>query len=208
MRVVTLDAHAPLEPQLAAAVAGIAGGGVVGFPTETFYGLAADPRSERAVARLFELKGRVASQSIGLVAADLAQVERIADLPANARRLARVFWPGPLTLVVPARVPLAGAVRSGRGLVGVRVSSHPVARGLAAAFGHPLTATSANRSGEPPAETAEVVARLFPALSVLVDGGPAAGGAPSTVVEVTDGGIALLRAGAVAWERVLESLDA
>ncbi|HEX7085522.1 MAG TPA: L-threonylcarbamoyladenylate synthase [Vicinamibacterales bacterium] len=203
----TVHPHAPLEPQLEAAAAAIAAAGVVGFPTETFYGLAADPRLEQAVARLFELKGRAESQPIGLIAADLAQVERIADLPARALRLARAFWPGPLTLVVPARVPLAGAVRSGRGLVGVRVSSHPVARALAAAFGHPITATSANRSGEPPAVTAEAVARVLPDLPLLVDGGPATGGAPSTVVEVAGGEIALLRAGAVPWERVLESLD-
>jgi len=208
MRVLKLDAHAPLEPQLRAAAAEIAAGGVVGFPTETFYGLAADPRSEQAVARLFALKGREASQPIGLIAADLAQVEQVVDLPARARRLAHAFWPGPLTLVLPARVTLVAAVRSERGLVGVRVSSHPVARALAAAFGHPITATSANRSGEPPAETAEVVARLLPDLPVLVDGGPAPGGAPSTVVEVGDGGITLLRPGAVPWERVLESLDA
>lgn len=208
MRVIAIRGTEPLDRQLAPAVEEILGGGVVGLPTETFYGLAADPRSPAAIARLFALKGRDAAKTIALLAADLAQVEAMAELPAAARRLAQAFWPGPLTLVLPARRGLAPGVCSDAGLVGVRISSHPVARSLASGCGHAVTATSANRSGAPPAATAAAVAHAMPDLPVLVDGGPAPGGAPSTVVEVSGGQVKLLRPGAVAWERVLESLDA
>jgi L-threonylcarbamoyladenylate synthase len=208
VRVIAIREHEPLDRQLAPAVDEIRGGGVVGFPTETFYGLAADPRSPAAVGRLFALKGRDGAKAIALLAADFAQVEAVAELPADGRRLAQAFWPGPLTLVLPARGGLAPGVCSDAGLVGIRISSHPVARALAAGCGHAVTATSANRSGEPPAAAAGEVATAMPDLSVIVDGGPAAGGAPSTLVEVSRGQVTLVRPGAIAWERVLESLNA
>ena len=193
-------------PQLTPAVEAIRDGRVVGYPTDTLYGLAVDPRSEEALVTLFALKGRSADRVVALVGASLAQVEIFADIGGAARRLADRFWPGPVTLVVPARPGLAPAVRSEAGLVGVRVPDHPVARALADACGHPVTATSANTSGAPPVRAPEQVARALPGLAVLLDAGPSPGGPPSTVIEVAGGDVRLVREGAVPWSRVLEFL--
>ena len=149
---ITIELARPLVPQLSAAVEAIRRGEVVAFPTDTLYGLAVDPRSDAALDALFALKGRSADRTVALIAASLAQAEDVAELTGAARRLADRFWPGPLTLVVPAR-GAAGARWRNRptGLVGIRVPDHPVARALAEACGHPITATSANAqwSGAP-----------------------------------------------------------
>lgn len=181
-------------------------GDVVAFPTDTLYGLAADPRSEGALARLFALKGRGAEKVVALIASDLPQVRTVATVSDAAARLAARFWPGPLTLVLPARAGLASAVVSDAGAVGVRVPDHGVARALAAGFGHAITATSANRSGDAPTADPDEVARQLPGVDLLVDAGRSPGGPPSTVVDLSRGAPVLLRAGAVPWERVLESL--
>jgi L-threonylcarbamoyladenylate synthase len=208
VHVIDVRLNEPLGPQLQPAVDEIRRGGIVGFPTDTLYGLAADPRSDAAVARLFALKGRERDATVALVASDLAQVERVAEVGAEALALARAFWPGPLTLLLPARQTLAGGVRSPSGLVGVRIPNHEVARALAAACGHAVTATSANPSGASATSQPVEVGRMLPALPVLVNGGNTPGGPPSTIVEVSDGGVRLVREGAVNWERVLESLNA
>jgi L-threonylcarbamoyladenylate synthase len=204
---VVIDAARPLAAQLSPAVTAIRGHDVVACPTDTLYALAADPRSEAALARLFTLKGRPDDRAVALMAASIAQAEEVGELSPHARRLADRFWPGPLTLVVPARRGLARGVRSDRGLVGIRVADHAVARALALACGHALTATSANVSGQPPTADPDVVARTLPAVAVLVDAGPTSGGPPSTLVEVIAESVRLLRAGAVPWDRVLESLE-
>ena len=123
------------------------------------------------------------------------------------RRLASAFWPGPLTIVVPATSGMAPALAP-RGTLGVRVPAHLIARALSAAFGGCITATSANVAGRLPSVTAdEVAATLGERVDCLVDAGPAPGGAPSTVVELVEGRPVLHRAGAVAWDRVLESVE-
>ncbi len=182
---------------LAAAVAALRAGELVIYPTETFYGIAADPASSRAMARIFALKGRAPDQPIALIAADPAAAFALADeVPPLARRLATAFWPGPLTLVLPARRGLHEAVVGPDG-VGVRVSSHPIARDLAAAFGRPITATSANLSGQPPiTQPADLRAVFGGKLKVILEDGMLAGGAPSTVVAVTRTGYRTIRRGA------------
>jgi L-threonylcarbamoyladenylate synthase len=187
----------PTPADLARAAALIAAGGVVIFPTETFYGLAADPWQPAAVDRVIALKGRPDGAPILLVLPDLAAVDAVAGpVPDAARRLMARHWPGPLTLVLPARPGLAAAVTGPRG-VGVRVSSHPVAAALARACGRAITATSANRSGAPPATDPAVAAADLPGADALLDGGPTAGGPPSTVAAVDpDGTILVLRPGA------------
>ena len=140
---------------LARAASVLRGGGVIVFPTDTLYGLAADARNPRAVEAVVRVKGRAPAEPLPLVAADAGQVEREAAVMSPlARRLARRFWPGPLTLVVAARTSLAPAVTAGTGTVAIRVPDHIVARRLAELAGVPLTSTSANRSGFPPAATA------------------------------------------------------
>jgi len=201
-----IDSEAPSLDALAPAVAALQRGGVIAYPTETFYGLGADPLSAAAVARVFGVKARVEGQSLPLIAADLAQARRVADVTGAAARLAARFWPGPLTLVVPALAPFVeGAQR--HGTVAIRVPDHAVARALAAAFGSPITSTSANLSGEPPASVVSELGGIAPRLDVVVDGGRTPGGLPSTIVDVTGGAPTLVRAGAIAWDRVLESLE-
>jgi L-threonylcarbamoyladenylate synthase len=182
-------------------------GGVVAYPTDTLYGLAVDPSSDAAVRRLFEIKGRDERSAIALIAADAAQAEEAGTFREKERTLAKVFWPGPLTIVVPMAdrlSPLLSAART----VGVRVPDHAIARGLAAAFGGCLTATSANISGRPAANTAdEVVVSMGHLIDVIVDGGPVPGGPPSTIVEIVAGVVTLHRAGATPWDRVLRCLQ-
>ena len=193
-----------LEPQLTEAVTVVRRGGVVAFPTDTLYGLAADPGSAEAVDRVLALKGRAAAQTIALVAADLAQVERISVLTMMARHAAAQFWPGPLTIMVRAKPGLAPATIGPDGLVGVRVPDHDVALALARACGHALTATSANRSGYQATADPDEVAAALPDLDLLVDAGKAPGGPPSTLVDLSGEVPRLVRAGAIPWDRVLE----
>jgi L-threonylcarbamoyladenylate synthase len=191
---------------LGAAVAALRRGGVIAFPTETFYGLAADPRSPRGVGAVFSLKQRPPDQPLPLIAADLRQIaDHVGTMTPLASRLASKLWPGAVTLLIPASPQLCEDVHLGTGTVGVRVPADPVARALAATAGHAVTSTSANISGEPPASTPDEVARAFGnRLDVLIDAGPTPGGLPSTIVDATGETPVLVRAGAIAWERVLE----
>jgi len=183
-------------------------GGVLAYPTDTLYGLAVDPRRDPSVRRLFEVKARDRASAVTLIAADLAQAQKAGTFDASELALARALWPGPLTIVVPASESLSKRLSGDLGTVGVRVPAHAVARALAASFGWCVTATSANISGRPPALTAdEVAAALADRIDALVDAGPTPGGPPSTIVEVAEGRLVLRRSGAIAWDRVLESLQ-
>ena len=207
MRALVIDPDNCRPADLEPAVAWLRDGGIVALPTDTFYGLAVDPRSAAAVNALFSLKGRDAGAALPLIGASREQIEAVCGgLGASTRRLADACWPGPLALIVDAPASLAPAVHAGADTVAVRVPSHPVARALAGAAGHLLTATSANRSGEPPATTAGALLALADDARVLVvDGGPVPGGAPSTIVDARGARPVLVRAGSIAWDRVLKS---
>lgn len=183
-------------------------GGVVAFPTDTLYGLAANPASAAAMAQLYRIKGRPVDLAVPLIAAGLDQIELAGGiLGPGSRRLAAAFWPGPLTLVIPAWPGLDASVHAGRGTVAVRVPDHAVARNLAEACGWPITSTSANRSGEAASgDPADVRMALGGALDGLIDAGASPGGPPSTIVDARDDVPRLIRAGAVPWARVLECL--
>ena len=187
----------------------ILAGGVVALPTDTLYGLAADPRRADAVARVADIKERPAERAMPLIAADLDQVTAcIGALPPMARALALAFWPGPLTLVLDAPSTLAPEVSGGTGRVGVRVPAHDVARALCRACGSPLTATSANVSGAPASAFPDEVERTIGArIDLLLDAGPTPGGAASTIVDVTGSEPRLIRAGAVPWSEVVACVD-
>jgi len=201
MRRVFVDPAAPQRDALQEAAKWIRNGGLVALPTDTLYGLAADPFSAAAVARVFTVKGRLAGQALPLIAADADQVAaRLGTLPANGMRLAEKFWPGPLTLLVPAPAALARDVSGGTGRVGVRVPANDIARAICRAADGPITATSANRSGQPAtADPGEVERTLGDDLDLLIDAGQTPGGAPSTIVDVTSPVPRLVRAGAVPW---------
>lgn len=176
-------------------------GGVLAVPTESSYGLAADPRSAEGIGTVFRLKGRDAGKALPLVAADLGQIAVLGvdpDGPEMAwlARVAGRVWPGPLTVVLPVAGELPAAAPDGT--VAVRIPAHAGLRTLLAELGRPLTATSANRSGEPPVLEPDAAARLLAgADAAVVDGGRLPGGPPSTVVRFVDGGIEVLREGAV-----------
>lgn len=186
------------------ALAALRAGEAVVCPTETFYALGVDALSSAALQLLFAIKGREPGKPVALIAADAEMAFSVArEVPAEARVLADAFWPGPLTLVLPARSGIDAALINADGEVGIRVSSHPVARALAAGLGRPLTATSANRAGEEPAIEVEQARRaLGTKIKVYLEGGTLAGGAPSTVVVAGPAGIRVLRAGAVSEREI------
>jgi len=197
------------EPRVLAGAAGVLSrGGLAIFPTDTLYGLAADPRNPAGIERIFRLKGRAAAQALPLVAASLEQVERtLGGVSGHTRRLAERFWPGPLTLIVEAGPEVAMAALGEEGTVAVRVPAHDVARGLAASLGFPVVSTSANRTGQSAPATAEdAIAALGGEVDIVLDAGPVVGGAPSTIVDARRNEIRLVRAGAIPFSRVLEAL--
>lgn len=175
-------------------------GGLIILPTETVYGLAGDASDPAVVAAIFEAKGRPRFNPLIAHVSDASQAERIAIFDDVARRLADAFWPGPLTLVLPAKPggPVSDLARAGLDSVAVRAPGHATARAIIAAFGGPVVAPSANRSGRPsPTTFADAVEETGFAAAAAVDGGPCAVGVESTVVSVLDGTVSLLRPGAV-----------
>jgi L-threonylcarbamoyladenylate synthase len=186
---------------LAQALAVLRDGGVVAYPTETFYGLAVDALDDTALQRLLQLKGRSAEKTVSLIVSGRKMLETVcAEVPPLAERLMADHWPGALTLALPARPGLPEALVSD-GCVAVRQSPHPLASALVTAFGRPISATSANRGGEPPTRTAAEVRAAFagsgPDDLFVLDGGQTPGGAPSTLVRVRGGTLEVLRRGAV-----------
>jgi L-threonylcarbamoyladenylate synthase len=182
-------------------------GGIVAYPTDTLYGLAVDPRRDDAVERLFAVKGRAQGVAVPLIAGGIVQAAQAGELGPRERQLAQAFWPGPLSIVVPAQAIVSQLALGGGETVAVRVPAQPVARALASAFGFCVTATSANPSGQTaPASAERIEPRLLGLIDLLLDAGPAPGGEPSTLVTFDERGPVLIRSGAVAWERVLKSL--
>jgi L-threonylcarbamoyladenylate synthase len=204
MRRVFVDPDAPQRDAIQEAAKWILNGGLVAIPTDTLYGLAADPFSAETVARVFAVKGRTTARALPLIAAGIAQAEEhLSRLPEDGHRLAARFWPGPLTLVVSAPRTLARDVTGGTGTVGVRVPADAVARAICAEAGRPITATSANVSGEPATPDPDEVERtLGDRLDLLIDTGMTRGGAASTIVDVTGAHPVLLRAGAISWDDI------
>ncbi len=177
-------------------------GGLIAFPTETSYGLGVDPFNAEALQRLFAVKQRQPDKAVLVLVAEQAQItELVAEVPAVLRRLMAAFWPGPLTLVFPGRSTLPPLLTGGTGNIGIRQSPHPFASQLLHAFGGPITATSANRSGAPPATTAaEIQESLGSEIDLILDGGTTPGGAGSTLVGCDQGQrLCCLRVGVVAF---------
>ena len=174
-------------------------GRLVGYPTETFYGLAADPRSPQAIEAIFAAKGRPERMALPLIAADRAAVcACVREFSDIAERLAAAFWPGALTLVLPASPSLPPRLLGGGQTVGIRISPNPVAGALARAFGGPIVATSANRSGQPaPMSALEVQEALGNDVALILDGGQSRGGQASTVLDLTCDPARVVRSGAV-----------
>jgi L-threonylcarbamoyladenylate synthase len=186
----------------------LAAGGLVAFPTETVYGLGADATSDKAVAKLYAVKERPSFNPLIAHVADLAAAARLAVFNDAALALARALWPGPLTLVLPkaAHCPVGLLATAGLDTIAVRVPSHPVAQQILAAFGKPVVAPSANRSGMVSPTTAQhVLHDLGDRIELLINDGPAPLGIESTIIACLDGAV-LLRPGAIdraAIEKIL-----
>jgi len=186
----------------------LAAGGLVAFPTETVYGLGADAGNGRAIARLYEAKGRPAFNPLIAHVADAAAARRLARFGAEAAQLAETFWPGPLTLVLPksAGCPVAELATAGLDTIAMRVPDHPVAQKILAAFGKPIVAPSANRSGHvSPTTAAHVLADLRGRVDLIIDGGSTPVGLESTIVACVGAPI-LLRPGGLPREAIERTL--
>lgn len=192
---------------LDAAVEAVRNGGLVIFPTETVYGVGADPFDSAAVARIFVAKGRPRTQALSLHLAADPDLDRWArQVPLGARRLAEQFWPGPLTLILASRPDVPESVRAGGDTVGLRVPAHEVALELCARAGGALAGTSANRHGEPsPTTVDEAVAAVGDDVAAVLDGGPCRLGVDSTVLDLSRRPPRLLRVGALTADE-LESV--
>jgi L-threonylcarbamoyladenylate synthase len=194
---------------VAAAVQILSAGGLVAFPTETVYGLGADASNGRAVARLYEAKGRPAFNPLIAHVLDLQAAQKLARFDENAERLAAAFWPGPLTLVLPraAECPVAELATAGLDTIAVRVPNHKVAREILSAFGKPVVAPSANRSGHvSPTNAAHVLADLGGRINLILDGGATPVGIESTIVACV-GAPVLLRPGGLPRAAIEQALE-
>ena len=197
------------EDPIEAAVEALERGEVVALPTETVYGLAADASNPDAIERLFELKGRPTSVPLPLAVAAVEWVPHWASVDdPRLERLARRWWPGPLTVVLPARDQVSRVLTGGRTTIAVRVPDQEQARAVIARFGRAVALTSANAHGEPEARSAEEVAATFGVqVAAIVDGGPSSIGEPSTIVALADSEAPkILRRGALSESQVLEAL--
>jgi L-threonylcarbamoyladenylate synthase len=195
-------------------------GGVIIYPTETFYGLGGHPGQPAAIEKIYRIKGREFTNPLPLIAADASVVRKVAAAWSDeAEKLARAFWPGPLTLVIPVEdftlstsgssenLLLSPLVHAHTGKIAVRVSSHPVATALASEVGGFLISTSANFSGEQPyTDSCRIPVALLDAVDGLLDAGTLPGRMPSTIVDVSSGPPRLVRPGCLSWEKVQAAL--
>lgn len=195
------------RPDVAAAAALLRAGELVAFPTDTVYGVGALVWAAAAAARLYTAKLRAPDKAIPVLLADAADLPLIARaVPPAAIRLAERFWPGPLTLIVPALPSIPAEVTAGGDTVAVRVPDHPLARALIRTVGAPLAVTSANLSGQPsPVTAAEVAAQLGDRIALILDGGRCPGGVPSTLVDVTGEHPVILRPGPIGLDAIVRA---
>ena len=177
-------------------------GGLVAFPTDTVYGLAAPVQNEKSIERLYIVKGRTHSKAIAVLLGDSDQLDQVAvDLSASARKVARHFWPGPLTMIVP-RHPSLPNILASLPTIGVRIPDHPVALALLKETG-PLAVTSANISGKNNTMTAmQVLKQLKGRVHLIIDGGRTPGGVPSTVIDCTTPEPEILREGPISLKQI------
>ena len=200
------------EPELIALVVrSLSAGRVVALPTDTFYGLAVDPINLRAVDRIYELKSRARHKPLSLLIGDTAQAYGLArQIDTAFDRLAERFWPGPLTLVVKAGTRLPLRVTANTGNVALRVPEAAIARAVVDALGLPITATSANLLGMPECtDAASVCEQLGNQIPLIVDGGPTLRSTPTTIVDLSGGGLSwmILREGAIPTHEIALALQ-
>lgn len=204
MEIIRVDPRSPNEKAIARAAEVLREGRLVAFPTETVYGLGANALDHTAVDRIYAAKERPTYNPLIVHVADIAGAQKVAsEWPEAADKLAALFWPGPLTMVLPKRDEIPDGVTAGLGSVAVRIPAHPVALALIRTAGLPVAAPSANRSMMLSPTTADhVVKSLGEAVDVILDGGPTSVGIESTVVDLTSGTPRILRPGMITAEEL------
>lgn len=187
----------------------LAGGGIIAYPTETFYGLGADATNEKAIEKIFAVKGRDFKNPISLIIGQTADVyPLVKDVPEKARKLMEAFWPGALTIVFLAANIVSTRLTAGSGKIGMRVSSHPIAQTIVQKLKKPLTATSANLSGAPECSLAsEVIKQIGDKIDAILDWGETQGGKASTIIDVTCDPPVILREGTINRESIKKCID-
>jgi L-threonylcarbamoyladenylate synthase len=207
-KILKVDREHPSREDLSKTIQILREGGLVAFPTDTFYGLGADARNPIAVERLYQVKGREEAKPILVVVSDRERAIALAtNVSKEARQLMERFWPGPLSLLLSARSDFPPALLGGGSKIGVRVPNHPTALALLREWGGPMTATSANPAGGNSPVTAEEVAEsLGPKVDLILDAGPLPGGQPSTIVDATLRPPRLVRPGRIPFSLVMEAL--
>lgn len=187
-----------------AALRALKRGEVIVFPTETFYGLGADALNRDAVEGIVSIKGRNPDSPIAVIVADREMLDQVViDVPALAKKLIDRFWPGPLTLILPAKPGLPGPLLNREGKIGVRISSHPIATRITRELGRPITATSANPTGKEPARAIQEARGYFAdKIEVFLDGGMLTGRKGSTVVELIEGKLRIIREGEISAQEL------
>lgn len=200
MREVTLS-----DEKFQKAVEIIRAGGIVAFPTETYYGLAVDIDNQEGIKALFRLKQRPVLKPILVLIHEQTQLNEIVEfIPSVYKDLMRCFWPGPMTLLFPAKMGRVSSLTGESGTIGVRMSPHPVAKQLCSKWGKPITATSANISGLEPAHDADMVRDMFGTdIDFILDGGRTPGKEGSTVVGFENGELILLRPGPIDFSKII-----
>ena len=202
-----IDSTHSLQEGVSIGAETIVGGGVVALPTESFYSLSVDATNAQAVDKIFAIKKRGSDLPILILIPTLGQLaEYVSAVPLAAKEMGARFWPGGLTMIFESAPILPSSLTGGTGKIGIRISSHPVARALPMVLSVPITGTSANVSGEPPCTSAhQVLECLGTEVDLVLDGGPTQGKNPSTVLDVTVDPPLLLREGMISAEEIMRT---
>ncbi|MCE5212750.1 MAG: threonylcarbamoyl-AMP synthase [Deltaproteobacteria bacterium] len=187
----------------------LAGGGIIAYPTETFYGLGADATNEKAIEKIFAAKGRNFKNPISLIIGKPDDIHPLVkDIPVSAKKLMDAFWPGALTIVFQASDKISPLLTAGSGKIGLRVSSHPLALKIVQKLKRPLTATSANQSGAPEcSDASDVIVQIGDKIDAIVNGGQTEGGKASTLVDITCDPPVILREGVISKKTIEKCID-
>ena len=209
MKFITLDPIHPEQKKLGEAADIILSDGVIGYPTETVYGLGANALSDTAVEKVFDLKGREKNKPILIIAAELDQVKKlVASFPSQAEILAKAFWPGALTMIFEAAPQLSPLLLGGGNQIGIRIPASQICLELIKQCGVPITSTSANITGKENPISAEEVFKYFGSkLDLIIDGGASPSRVPSTVISIENNKVKLLREGVIPYSKIQHVIE-
>ena len=208
--VLKIDPEAPEADKIEEVVSFLQKGGCCAYPTETFYGLGVDVTQEAAIKRLYDIKRRDYGNPVAVIVSDREMLASIVqEIPHQALLLMDLFWPGPLTILFRTNKKISSRLTTNTGKIGIRVSSHPVATAIVRRLGHPLTTTSANLSGFPPSLNLRHLKSYFgDKIDLIVDSGELPPSSGSTVVDVTEEKLALIREGVIKGDLIFRHFEA